>query len=196
MPRSPLRPEEQDQIVRWVAAFYSTTHIVKLTKATFHKSVNRVFIWRVEHLPKWRPLLDRYRQEWSVGLQDVPMAHRRYRLEYLLRLAERIEDNVKLPDESKTVRLLRILDKARLEMEDKSVHQTTMIFNALVRSSDEDLLRRREELLKRIQRYPAPMRQRMTQAFQTTIDLPVPAGPPQEDTSHAMGHASQTASST
>ena len=158
---SVLTDAEKHQVVRWYAQFLTPNKICALIEEHFHKKFWPPNVPQLAHTQRWAPVVERYRQEWALGVFDVPIANKRFRLDALMTLFEAIQKNPKLTGERKEIRLMRLLEKARLEMEDKRILNTNVFLTSITNASDEELLKRRDELLKRIQRHPLSMRRRI-----------------------------------
>ena len=156
-----LTVEEQHQVARWLGEFYAPMRIPDLVKERYGKVVSAEYAYSFQKRQKWQGLIDRYRQEWLIRLGDVPAANQKYRLEKIQDLIRRLD----LAHEGQSVaagryetRMLRLLNQARLEMEESTVNQTFYFTNINNSLSDEELLKRRTELLKRIQDFKLPAR--------------------------------------
>lgn len=160
---TPLEDAEYRQVARWMGEFVPPREIPTRIQETFGKRVNPGFGWGFARRLKWAALIDRYRQEWLVKIAEVPLFHQKYRLERLQRLLDALDGQQEkrlLSAERYERRLLKLLDRARLEVEEKSVEQHTWYFTNLQlnQCTDEELMQRRAELLKRIQQFRLPIR--------------------------------------
>ena len=158
----PLEEPEYHQIARWLGEFIPPMRIGELVFQTFHKKIDPMYAYNFQRRKKWALLIDRYRQEWIVKVAEVPLAHKKYRLEKLQKLIERLDlQNAQgsVAPHKYEVRLLRLLTHARLEMEEKKEEHTWFFTNVqLNNASDAELIQRREALLKRIQQFRLPLR--------------------------------------
>lgn len=158
-----LTPQEQLQVCRWLGEFTPPQRIPDLIKREFGKRVAHHYGYEMLTRKKWQPLIDRHRQDWLVKIMDVPLANKKVRLQEL----QRLWDNATRPNanpEKQEYRILRILEKARLEMEEKKSDQTTYFFGQFnyANASDDELLQRRAELVKRIEAFRWPTTRRLT----------------------------------
>lgn len=154
-----LTEEEQHQVARWLGEFIPPHRIPALVQARYDKRLSPGYAYPFQQRRKWRGVIDRYRQEWLIKLGEVPLAHKRYRLERLMRLVDAVDRQQEqggVAGVRVEQRLLKILDRARLEMEEKPDTSTTYFFTSINQASDEELLQRRTELLKRIQDFRWP----------------------------------------
>ena len=144
-----LALEEQHQICEWFAQFYDATHIVKLVKERFDKTIAHKNIWAYSQAPKWKPLIERLRQQWAISIMDVPMAHKRTRLEKLVSLLERTE-RMEQSEPLKIKQAVELLREMREEMEVGKTQFTNVYMTTIHNYTDEELVRRRDEVLGRL----------------------------------------------
>ena len=147
-----LTDEEQHQVCVWYAQFYTPTEITRLIKEKFGKTIAINNIWQYARTNKWRPLIERLRQEWALGVMDLPLAHKRGRLEKLVTLLERSERNQAIDEYRRIEQCVEILHEIRAEMEAGKTQFTNVYLTTIHNYTDEELLRRRDEVLERIKR--------------------------------------------
>ena len=147
-----LTDEEQHQVCVWYAQFYTPTEITRLIKEKFGKTIAINNIWQYARTNKWRPLIERLRQEWALGVMDLPLAHKRGRLEKLVTLLERSERNQVIDEYRRIEQCVEILHEIRAEMEAGKTQFTNVYLTTIHNYTDEELLRRRDEVLERIKR--------------------------------------------
>jgi len=68
---------------------------------------------------KWQQMAAKQRQRWLAQIEDIPIRHRRYRLEVLQRLLEKTlsQEPSEAGRETRIQDVLKIIDQARKEAE-------------------------------------------------------------------------------
>mgnify|MGYP001607190909 FL=1 len=146
-----LTEDEQQQVCRWFAEFKTATQARTLLRQQCGKDVSLKNVWAYTESKKWRPMIERLRQQWVLGVMDVPLAHKRTRLEKLVTLLERAERNKDVSEYRKIRQCTEILHEMRDEMEVGKTQFTNVYLTTIHQYSDEELLRRRDEVLNRLQ---------------------------------------------
>lgn len=160
---APIEEVEHHQIACWLGEFIPPREIPRLMLETFGKTIDPSYAWQFQKTRKWMRLIDRYRQEWIVKLDEVPLYHQKYRLQRLQELLNSLDAYRERDHISAQVyehRLLNILSRARKEVEEQPADQHSWYFTNvnLNHCTDAELIQRREELLKRIQQFRLPIR--------------------------------------
>ena len=171
MPRpSKLSDEQQYQVCKWYAEFKTPTQIQRLVKGEFGHELTIKNIWQYGRGPtmkKWKPMIERLRQEWALGVMDIPLAHKRARLEKLVLLLGRAERlNLESPSgkDMKVLRLnpgtlterdkirlqVEILRELREEMEAGKAEFTNVYLTTIHNYSDTEILKQRDAVLARL----------------------------------------------
>ena len=177
---SPILTEaEQFQVMVWLAEFHHPASIPNLIFTTFGKTVERTYAYRLRKTHKWSAMIDRKRQQWALEVGEEALAHKRFRLQKLQEQLDSTEKNPKLSDSTRGWRILQILNQARLEMEESKTAFTFNYFNALNTLDDQELLVRRDALLKRIQTYRLPIRRRLNGLGNGSAILEATTGEPE-----------------
>src|SRR5262245_6980786 len=94
MAQTPRRftEDQQHQICQWYAEFMTPEQIRRRVKEEWGIVVGPRTIWEYAHATKkWQPMIERLRQQWVLGVMDIPLAHKRARLEKLVTLLRRAE---------------------------------------------------------------------------------------------------------
>ena len=161
-PYAPKLTEQQRyELIRQLAEFKSVPEVQQFAKAEWGIEITAQTIRGYLHEKKWRPLLDRCRQEWAAGIVEIPLAHKRVRLEKLQKLFDDAEeDYAEAKNEQTFLRLidlqLKILDQARREMEETKTNFTNIVMTQYEQYTDEELIRRMDELLAKIKQWKLP----------------------------------------
>ena len=152
-PGAKLTDDEQYQVCRWYGEFKSATQIRSLIKAEFGKELSTKNVWAYAHgstMKKWKPLIERLRQEWALGVMDIPLAHKRARLEKLVLLLGRAERNMDVTEYQKIKQCTEVLREMREEMEAGKAEFTNVYMTTIHTYSDEEILRQRDAVLTRL----------------------------------------------
>ena len=105
--------EEQLEVCRQIAHFVEPAEIVKYCREEFNKDVSKSQLSRYKNSPKWRPLIQRYRDAFSMEIAEIPLAHKIKRVEELCLLFKRCKNEDKY-NEAKGM-----LEQIRVEVEGK-----------------------------------------------------------------------------
>ena len=161
-PEHQLGEPEYHQICRWLGEFIHPGRIPELVQQTFGKTIDQSYPYQFQTRHKWALVIDRYRQEYLTKVAEVPLFHKKYRLQKLQTLVDSLDrqhTDASLPAKQYETRLLSVLREARQEMEEKSDNHQ-WFFTNITTSTDAELVARREQLLKRIQAFSLPNRRR------------------------------------
>lgn len=153
-----LTLDQEQFVVRLAAQFVPVKEIHALVKERFAVDIALTTIYHIQSRKRYAPLLDRYRQEWAMEVASCPLAHKKYRLERLMKLVDAVDRNPRLSEDAKERRLKGLLQDARMEMEEKKTEFNTLYLTNINQYSDEELVQKREELLKRIESIRLPVR--------------------------------------
>ena len=156
--------EEKLQICRWIAEFRSDHDIVSLIKQNFNKScaiTNIINNYRNGN--RWKVIINRLQQEWAAGVMNIPLAHKRGRIEHLVNLVERSEADTSITDQSRRRETAWLINQIRLEMDESKTNFTQIFMTSLTSADENELLKRRDELITKLQRYK--IRPLLTQAI-------------------------------
>ena len=152
-PQAKLTDEEQYQVCQWYAQFKTPTQIKSLIQQEFGKALTLKTVWQYAHgnqMKKWKPMIERLRQEWALGVMDISLAHKRARLEELVGLYKRAERNMTVPEFSRIEQCYRILREMREEMEAGKSEFTNVYLTTIHQYPDEEVLKLREAVLARL----------------------------------------------
>ena len=152
-PHAKLTDDEQYQVCRWYGEFKSPTQIKGLLKTHFDKDLTLKNVWAYANgnlMKKWKPLIERLRQEWALGVMDIPLAHKRARLEKLVILLTRAERNTDVTEFQKIKQCLEVLHEMREEMEAGKAEFTNVYMTTIHQYSDDEIIRQRDAVLTRL----------------------------------------------
>lgn len=141
-----LTEEQRTQVCHWIAQFQKPLQITQRIKDEFGISVSRLLVYKYQRSPKWKPLIERLRQQWAQDVMAIPIAHKKDRLERLMSLWEKAET---LPPKDQQQQQLAVVREAREEMTETKGMAVTVI-NSIMQVPDEELWSRREQLVKHV----------------------------------------------
>lgn len=151
-PKAPkLTEEAKHRVCELFAQFNTPSQVQRVILQEYGVTISRPSLCVYPRQKKWRPLVDRLRQEWATGIMDLPLAHKRGRMEELTRLYKRIERVEGLTEFTRITQTLAVLRAMREEMDEAKTHFTTIFATQIHQYSDEELLTRRQELLQRLE---------------------------------------------
>ena len=142
-----LTDEERLQVCQWLAAFTPAEVIQERVRQEFKKEIKRTNIYNYLHTRKWQPLIERCRAEWAAGMVEIPLSHKRSRVEELGRLYARAQANPTSSEWTKVQQSLAILREIRTEMDEAKTNFTNITLTQITHAPDTELLKRRDELL-------------------------------------------------
>lgn len=146
-----LTEAEQYQVCQWYGAFKTPTQIRRLIKEQFGKELHPKSVWEYLHTRnRWKPLIERLRQEWALGVMDIPLAHKRARLEKLVSLLKKAEGNDEVPEYRRIYQAVNILREIREEMGVGKGEFTNVFMTTINNYSDEEIYQQREAVLTRL----------------------------------------------
>ena len=146
-----LTEQEKVRVSEWFAEFKTPTQIRQLIKEQFGKDLTVQSIRGYVLSEKWQPRIQRLRQEYAAGVMEVPIAHKRRRLEMLLELFEETRSSPRLSPQQRIVECRHILSQAWREMEEGKGFQITNVYATQINEmSEKELLRRRDELIAKV----------------------------------------------
>ena len=146
-----LTDEEQYQICQWYAEFKTPTQIQARIKSEFGKDLTLKNVWAyANQTKKWKPMIERLRQEWALGVMDIPLAHKRGRLEELVKLYTRAERNPVVDDYLKVKQCYELIREMRNEMEAGKAEFTNVYLTTIHNYSDEEIVKQRDVVLDRL----------------------------------------------
>jgi len=152
-----LTPEQEfvslteDLKIKVCKALACFTPIIKI-QTYFQKEYNLHLAYQtIKHIDsakKWEPIISRLRHEWIDNIQAVPIANRRYRLEAYDEIYN------EAIGEKKYSTAMRALAQASEEMDERKLGATSYTLNYISTMTDDELAKRKEEIINRIRRIP------------------------------------------
>lgn len=146
--RISLTSDEKLEMCRMIAAFVRPVEIVEHFRTVIGKEISAPSVNNYKNSDKWKPLIDKYRDEYTKGVMDVPISHKRKRLEELQDIYDKQKDKGKLKEAQS------VLSDARSEMEERrgdvSFHLTQINHTEFHDMSDEQLLDEKAKALEQL----------------------------------------------
>lgn len=138
------RPEVKEFIMSELGAFTKVSEIMRLVKEKFGISISNVQIYNYKAAPKWQPIINKYRQKYMANMDDVPMSHKKVRLQRVEQLYEKSLKTDSVRDSLSTI------EHSRKELEgDGNISFTLNQYNIM---TDEEIEAKREWLLNKIKK--------------------------------------------
>jgi len=154
-----LSEEEKVEVCRWIGTFHSPSWICAKIHQEFGKSLRYQSVLEYFSSSKWAPLVGRFRQEYISQIMEVPIYHKKVRLERLQALLDKVEEELEgvqrvVGRRRKRKEILVILRSAREEVEKYRSPQgrEAGISIQYQSMSDEELSARKKEILERLKR--------------------------------------------
>ena len=148
-----LTEDQQLEVCRQLASFHTPDEIRTSLKHVYGITVKRENIYKYSNGKKWKPFIAAARAEWVKGMVEVPLFHKRTRVEALVKLIERCEKDPKIGDRTKRDEVARRLRQIQEEVDEKHTFFTNITANQYITMSEADLLQRRDTLIERLKHY-------------------------------------------
>jgi len=121
-------------------------------------------IKHIDTAKKWEPIISRLRHEWIDNIQAVPVANRRYRLEAYDEIYNEAMEHKKYST------AMRALAQASEEMDERKLGGTSYTLNYISTMTDDELAKRKEEIINRIKRIPKLKNEPLNVEVENAID--------------------------
>lgn len=146
-----LTEPEKITILTALAEFLPVSKILMLVKEKHGKEISRQAVSHYKTNESLRPLIEQYRQQYAQYLAEVPIFHKRWRLDRLQEQFQDVEQET-YEDHLKRQEMREILSQVRNELEGKNVteNNTNILSIQYTSLSYEQLVAKRDELLTRI----------------------------------------------
>lgn len=151
-----LTEEQKFEVCQHVASFTPIAQIHKFLVKQYGPIVSLISLYKYVKSPHWKPLIDRLRGEWAAGVMEEPIAQKRMRLKKLTQLMDHAEADTKVPPWRRRMEIAKYLDQARLEIDEKKTDVTNLYLTQVNHYTDEELLKRRDELLSKLKQWRLP----------------------------------------
>ena len=186
-----LSEERRLELCNLLATFASNDYIKSYTKKHWGESVNSPMISYYRYSKRYKPLIDRARQEWAAGVMDLPIAHKRTRIEKLTNLFEQSLVDPRRTAYQRRSEAIKILEKVKNEMEEAKTHFSQVFMTYIQNYTYQELVRSRDEIVAKLKMWGGFDAIRRSAGHETPgglLEAPQRAG---EDTvSHDPGPAS------
>jgi len=143
-----LSENHKIKICQLLACFSPLVEIKKYMHREYAINLNMQVIKSLRDTRKWQPIVARFRKDWLQEVNNVPLANRRVRLEYYQEIF------TKCMEKNKFANAMSALNSAREEMDERKLGSTQYTLNYISQMSDEELLKKKDEIIKRIKKMP------------------------------------------
>ena len=152
---SKLSEDEKREVCKQFGEFRTPSEIADFVRANYGKSILPQSLAHYVSSKKHGEIIRTFRQEWAVGVMAVPIAHKRYRLEQLMDIYQTQKDNMGhdngLTDPERYHLMLSCLRDAKGELDEAKTHVTNMYLTQINELSDEELKKKRDMYLERLE---------------------------------------------
>ena len=144
VPATKMTEEERFTICEKLGQFWPIDEIVRWGRREFKKNLHRSHVLRYKKSSKWQPLIQNYRRLYTEAIADIPLAHRRVRLERLERQYQAIVISAGSEMQALKNALARremrvIISQAADEVSEKTVNLTQVYATQINQLSDQEL---------------------------------------------------------
>lgn len=144
-----LLPNEQIELVKRIAWHWKPSKIRKFILDEYGKRLHDTLIFQYSRTEKWKPIIEKFREEYYKNVTEVPLANKRKRLDELQDLYERAIDK-------KNYNSARdIIKDFRDEME-KRVGELSLSFTSITNEfnqmTDEQLINEKQKTIEQLER--------------------------------------------
>lgn len=145
-----LSPQEQMAVAQRIAWFWRECEIVKFVREQCGKKISDNLLSRYKDSPKWRPVIEKFREDYLKMINEVPLANKRIRLEELQKMYNRA---VKKSDFQEARQVLRdFRDEMQEKKDGVSFNFTQITHNEFHKMTDEDLQREKVKTLEQLEK--------------------------------------------
>ena len=130
-----LTEEQRLEVVKRIAWFWGMKRILDFIKEDYGIMVTPVVIYQYKQEEKWKPVIEKFRNEYIHTLSDVPLFHKKKRLEELQEMFESFKEQGDL------YKAMLVLREFRDECEAKKsdLYLTSVTYNEYRNMSNEEL---------------------------------------------------------
>lgn len=141
-----LNEDQQLELMELIAKFGNFNEINKHFISKYQFALSSPLIYQYKRAPKWQPVIKKLREKYTSGVDEVAGMHKRVRLERADNIYELAMNKGDLDA------ALRANKDLREEVTDKHSVGNIVLnqFNQFNNMSDEELMQRREELMKKV----------------------------------------------
>ena len=146
-----LSSEQQMEVCKRFAWFWTITEIEDWMKREFGIVLSRTGLRRnYKDSEYWKPVIDKFREDYLKSVTEVPLANKRKRLEELQKLFDRAIS--KSDDKSAVAIIKEFRDEMERKVADVSFNFTQITHNEFHDMTDEDLQREKVKTLEQLEK--------------------------------------------
>lgn len=145
-----LTTEQRLRVCEWIAQFKNEGDIQSLVKEYFDIKMSRQNIHQYLKSSKWKSIIDKFRHEYVTQTMDIPIMHKKVRLERLEELYQKTMVDPNIMGLDRRTQALAVLQAAMREVDERASNFTTIYANQIINLDDEALLKRKQQLLDKV----------------------------------------------
>jgi len=143
-------PNEQLELCRRIAWFWTNPDIVEFAQKEYGKKVTKEAIAELRKAEKWTPVIEQFRDEYISKCGEIPLFHKRKRLEELQEQYSILKSDGKLSQARLVLRDIR--EEAEGKSGDVSFNFTSVTHNEFHQMTDEDLQKEKIKTLEQLEK--------------------------------------------
>ena len=159
-PRISLTDPQKIYMATLMARYVPAQEVVDKVKDEFDKDITVPYVYSLMKSVTFGPLIAKFRRQWKLMLEEVPVYNKKFRLEKIQGALDRLEQEKasnSLDRREARRDLISLLREAREEAERyKSGDTTNILAIQFANMSDEELLARKQEVLTAIAHTGSP----------------------------------------
>lgn len=145
-----LLPSEQLEVARRIAWFWTNKQIGDFVKESFQKELSCPAFSDMRKQEKWIPVIEKFRDQYIAKCSEVPLFHKRRRLEELQDLYYTFKETGNLAQARLVLQDLR--NEAEGKGADISFNFTNVTHNEFHQMTDEDLQREKMKTIEQLEK--------------------------------------------
>lgn len=149
-PGPKLSTEKQIEFVQRIAWFWKPLDILKYFKETHNIKINQTLIQCYKNSEKWKPIIQKFRDDYLKRTEEVPLANKRKRLDELQRLFDRAVDKKEFVEAKNIIREFR--EEMEVKVGDVNFSFTQINHNEFHDMSDEDLASEKAKTIEQLEK--------------------------------------------
>lgn len=143
-------PSQQLEIARRIAWFWTNSEITEFARTEFQISISPSAIGEMRKSETWKPVVEQFREEYITKCGEVPLFHKRKRLEELQTIYEDFRNKKNHVQARFTLQAIR--DEAEGKSGDIYFKFTSVTHNEFHQMTDEDLQKEKMKTLEQLEK--------------------------------------------
>lgn len=145
-----LTPLMQLEVCRRIAWFWTEKELLKYIQSVIKKSMHPSNLSAMKNSEKWKPVIEQFREEYISKCGEVPLFHKKKRLEELQEQYYHFKEKGNLKEARSILRDIR--DEAEGKRGDISFQFTSIVHNEFNQMTDEDLQTEKMKTLEQLEK--------------------------------------------